>query len=228
MQIASLTLLLTGPVSWSITCGFSKSRECWLKMACSAAADMSKRPFLTYDACSLARLSAVRPVSPIYTFSQSLHFRRYTTPAWSFRFERSLMACCRDHFHGAGLPTTRTSSGFSTLCIGCETPSTNGITTVVSFLRSRSIVGKRRRLGLPSAAYGELETSGDETQGVVIGEELLCGSPELFLLLYMFLFCDNRFCAIEQRVRGTAFRADWMVWCEIQVATGVRWLAVDR
>ena len=49
MQIASLTLLLTGPVSWSITCGFSKSRECWLKMACSAAADMSKRPFLMYD-----------------------------------------------------------------------------------------------------------------------------------------------------------------------------------
>ena len=44
------------------------------------------------------------------------------------------------HFHGAGLPTTRTSSGFSTLCIGCETPSTNGITTVVSFLRSRSFV----------------------------------------------------------------------------------------
>ena len=114
MQIASLTLLLTGPVSWSITCGFSKSRECWLKMACSAAADMSKRPFLTYDACSLARLSAVRPVSPIYTFShvQSLHFRRYTTPAWSFRFERSLMACWRDHFHGAGLPTTRAETSF--------------------------------------------------------------------------------------------------------------------
>ena len=64
-------------------------------------------------------------------------------------------------------------------------------------------------MGLPSAAFGELETSGDETRGVVIGEELLCGSPELFLLL--FLFCDNRFCAIEQRVRGTAFRADWMV-----------------
>ena len=177
MQIASLTLLLTGPVSWSITCGFSKSRECWLKMACSAAADMSKRPFLTYDACSLARLSAVRPVSPIYTFSQSLHFRRYTTPAWSFRFERSLMACCRDHFHGAGLPTTRTSSGFSTLCIGCETPSTNGITTVVSFLRSRSLVSdgvwaclvrllaSSRRLAMKRAGTEETTTSGRLRQG---------------------------------------------------------------
>ena len=93
MQIASLTLLLTGPVSWLITCGFSKSRECWLKMACSAAADMSKRPFLTYDACSLARLSAVRPVSPIYSFSQSLHFRRYHRQARSQGIRKGVTFC---------------------------------------------------------------------------------------------------------------------------------------
>ena len=53
------------------------------KIACSGAADMSNRPFLTQDVRSLTRTQAVRPVSPMYACSQSSHSRRYTTPGSS-------------------------------------------------------------------------------------------------------------------------------------------------
>ena len=122
MWSASLTLRFKPWRSQSITSTLSKSRACCSKIACSAAADISNRPFLTKDACSLTRTQAVRPVSPMYACSQSPHLRRYTTPGSCSRLVRSF----GDHFQFLGFPTTLTFRGLEILCRGWVTPSING------------------------------------------------------------------------------------------------------
>ena len=62
-------------------------------MARSATADLSNRPFLTQDSCSLTRAQAVRHVSPMYECSQSPHLRRCTALGSSSRLVRSF-GCC--------------------------------------------------------------------------------------------------------------------------------------
>ena len=121
--------------SQSITSTLSKSTACCSKIACSAAAaDMSNRPFLTKDACSLTRttsIQAVRPVSSVNACSQSPHLTRYATPGSSSWLVRSFSCCWSDHFQFLGFPTTLTFRGLKILCRGWITPSINGTSTVV-------------------------------------------------------------------------------------------------
>ena len=96
MWTTFLTFLFLRCCSRSTTIAF-RCTWCQVVCACSATADLSKRPNLVSDLCSLTLCTAVLRVSPTYTFLQSQHPVPYTTPGISSSFCVSFTPFMIDH-----------------------------------------------------------------------------------------------------------------------------------
>lgn len=75
----------------------SHATECSLSCACFANAEFSVLVNRTHLWCSFFRVPKARPVSPIYSTSQSLHGMEYTIPVY-FRFSSASLGFMRHSF----------------------------------------------------------------------------------------------------------------------------------
>ena len=103
-------------------------------MECSAAAEMFGCLFRMPALCSFMRMGRLRPVSPMYVKSQSLHSSLYTGPGFLVSSVASFSRLCRAHFQVRGLWIVLMPSSDSMWAIAWLVPSTKGMDAVMGLV----------------------------------------------------------------------------------------------